>query len=103
MILILHADITYSSLATAFSLPLVHHPETLRRMWALSSPSRREELSKAPPAVKEARERMALFPTRQGEEGVKSEVIFVEQDKWVPVVRLAGKVNLYELGRVVLT
>ncbi len=94
-----HDDITYSSLATAFSLPLSHHPETLRRMWALASPSRREDPGKATPAQKEARERMALFPTAKGGHGVdgqggaRSEVIFVEQDKWVPVVRLAGKVS----------
>lgn len=94
-----HDDITYASLGTAFSLPLEKHPETLRRMWALSSPARREELAKVTPAQKEARERMALFPTAaggyrgDGEAGVKSEVIFVESDKWVPVVRLAGKVS----------
>ena len=94
-----HDDITYSALGAAFSLPLSHHPETLRRMWTLSSPSRREELSKATAAVKEARERMALFPTAQGGhgsdggDGHKSEVIFVAEDKWVPVVRLGGRVS----------
>ena len=93
------ADITYSSLATAFSLPLTHHPETLKRMWALASPERKERLSKASAPEKEARERMALFPTAKGghgsdgEGGARSEVIFVGEDKWVPVVRLAGKVR----------
>jgi hypothetical protein len=93
------ADITYSSLATAFNLPLSHDPETLRRMWALATPSRKEELSKATPAQKEARDRMALFPTAQGGHsgdgngGARSEVIFVAEDKWVPVVRLGGKVR----------
>ena len=94
-----HDDITYASLATAFDLSLSHHPETLRRMWALTSPKRREELSKVTPAQKEARERMALFPTAKGghgadpQGGARSEVIFVEEDKWVPVVRLASKVS----------
>lgn len=86
-------DITYASLAKAFNLPLVHHPETLRRMWALTTPERRAELEKATPAQREARERMALFPTQKEEGDVKSEAIFVEADKWVPVVRLAGKVR----------
>lgn len=86
-------DITYASLAKAFNLPLVHHPETLRRMWALTTPERRAELEKATPAQREARERMALFPTQIEEEDVRSEAIFVEAGKWVPVVRLAGKVS----------
>ena len=68
-------------------------------MWALASDERKETLSKATPAQKEARERMALFPTGKGghgsdgQGGPRSEVIFVEGDKWVPVVRLAGKAS----------
>jgi hypothetical protein len=56
-------------------------------------------LGKQNAAQKEARERMALFPTAKGghggdgQGGPKSEVIFVEGDKWVPVVRLGGKVG----------
>lgn len=67
-------------------------------MWVLASESRKEELSKATPAQKEARERMALFPTAKGghgddgQGGSRSEVIFVAEDKWVPVLRLGGKV-----------
>lgn len=93
------ADITYASLAKAFELPLAHDPETLRRMWVLASPERKKELENQPAAQKEARERMALFPTAKGghfgdgQGGARSEVIFVERDKWVPVVRLGGKVS----------
>ncbi|WVF68553.1 hypothetical protein IAT40_003321 [Kwoniella sp. CBS 6097] len=93
-----HDDITYASLGKAFSLPLKHHPETLRRMFELSTPQRKEELSKATPAQKEARDRMALFPTNSGSGDAaesKSEVIFVEADKWVPVVRLGGKLCIF--------
>ena len=42
---------------------------------------------------------MALFPTAKGghfgdgQGGATSEVLFVEPEKWVPVVRLAGKVS----------
>ena len=102
-----HDDITYESLGKAFDLPLKHHQETLKRMLGMTSPERRAELEKAPQEQRTARERMALFPTAQGghvvngeEEGKtgqtggkSSEVIFVESDKWVPVVRLAGKVG----------
>jgi len=104
-----HDDITYESLGKAFNLPLKHHQETLTRMMGMASPERRAELEKATREQREARERMALFPTsagghvvgyEQGEDGDRSkkegeisEVIFVEGDKWVPVVRLGGKVG----------
>ncbi|ORY34871.1 MoaB/Mog domain-containing protein [Naematelia encephala] len=96
-----HDDITYASLGKAFSLPLKHHPETLQRMWDLSSEERRKMIAEASPAQKEARERMALFPTAEGGHGSdggggeRSEVIFVEGDKWVPVVRLGGKLCIF--------
>lgn len=44
---------------------------------------------------------MALFPTAEGGHGgdggggARSEVIFVEENKWVPVVRLGGRVSLF--------
>lgn len=103
-----HDDITYESLGKAFNLPLKHHQETLKRMMGMTSPERRAELEAASQAQRDARERMGLFPTAQGgrvvgyedgedgdgskKEGETSEVIFVEGDKWVPVVRLGGKV-----------
>ncbi|RXK35414.1 molybdopterin binding domain-containing protein [Tremella mesenterica] len=96
-----HDDITYPSLAKAFDLPLEYDSETKRRMWELSSASRREELAKATPAQVEARNRMALFPTAKGghggdgQGGARSEVLFVNWDKWVPVVRLAGKLCIF--------
>ncbi|KAK1923692.1 MoaB/Mog domain-containing protein [Papiliotrema laurentii] len=104
-----HDDITYQSLGVAFNLPLKHHEETKRRMMGMSSPERRKELEEAPAAVREARDRMALFPTQPGghvvggeevdpskrTDGPTSEVIFVEEDKWVPVVRLGGKLCVF--------
>lgn len=79
-------------------------------MWVLASPERKKELENQPAAQKEARERMALFPTAKGghfgdgQGGARSEVIFVEKDKWVPVVRLGGKVRPPELhaGRLLI-
>jgi len=91
-----HDDITYASLAKAFDLPLQHHKETMERMWTLASAQRKEELEKATPAQKEARARMALFPTlEEGKEGSKSEVLFVKEEMWVPVVRLGGKLCIF--------
>lgn len=40
------------------------------------------------PEQVEARQRMAMFPT-----GKDAEVLFVQEDKWVPVVRVMGKVR----------
>ncbi|CAK5263747.1 unnamed protein product [Mycena citricolor] len=77
-----HDDITYASLAKAFGQELVHHPETLARMAALSHQRRR--FAEQTPEQKTAMERMALFPDR-------AEVLFVAGDIWVPVVRLEGK------------
>jgi hypothetical protein len=74
-------------------------------MFELSSDSRKEELSKATPAQKEARERMALFPIASGGHGsdggggARSELIFVAEDKWVPVLRLGGKVCSLRCGK----
>lgn len=92
-------DITYESLGKAFGLPLEHDKETLRRMEVMTTPARREELAKASPAEREARARMALFPIAKGghggdgQGGSRSEVLFVCDDRWVPVVRLGGKVR----------
>ncbi|WWC73571.1 uncharacterized protein I206_107543 [Kwoniella pini CBS 10737] len=90
-----HDDITYASLGKAFNLSLKHDQETIRRMSELTTPKRREELKNATPAEKEARNRMALFPTNNGPEESKSEIIFVDSEKWVPVVRLDGKLCIF--------
>ncbi|WWC65981.1 uncharacterized protein I303_108603 [Kwoniella dejecticola CBS 10117] len=96
-----HDDITYASLGKAFNLPLKHDEETIRRMSELTTPKRREELKNATPAEREARNRMALFPTNSGsgaedsENESKSEIIFVDSEKWVPVVRLGGKLCIF--------
>lgn len=93
------ADITYDSLGKAFGLSMTHDEETMKRMVQLTSPQRRAELEKATPEEREARNRMALFPTAKGghggdgQGGARSEVLFVSEDKWVPVVRLGGKVS----------
>jgi hypothetical protein len=68
-------------------------------MEIMTTPKRREELAKATQAERDARARMALFPLAKGghfgdgQGGSRSEVIFVAPDRWVPVVRLGGKVG----------
>ncbi|EAU84070.1 hypothetical protein CC1G_06932 [Coprinopsis cinerea okayama7 len=77
-----HDDITYESIAKAFNTKVVHHQETINRMhimnqyrnWALTQTEEQ----------KAAQHRMALFPET-------AEVIYVDPEIWVPVVRLEGK------------
>ncbi|TXT13343.1 hypothetical protein VHUM_00710 [Vanrija humicola] len=96
-----HDDITYEALGKAFGLPLTHDQDTLDRMKALTPEKRRAELAAASQAERTARERMALFPTAKGghggdgQGGARSEVIHVSPEKWVPVVRLGGKLCVF--------
>ncbi|KAI0080398.1 Molybdopterin binding protein [Panus rudis PR-1116 ss-1] len=82
-----HDDITYASLAKAFNQGLVHHQETLRRMAEMSK-HRWASLAQQNEEQRIARERMALFPD-------KAEVLFVQPEIWVPVVRLEGKLCVF--------
>ncbi|GAA5836901.1 hypothetical protein JCM11251_005818 [Rhodosporidiobolus azoricus] len=63
-----HDDITYQSIAKAFDTTLEYHEETKHQ------------------EQKTAGLRMALFPKDN------AEVLFVQEDLWVPVIRVAGKV-----------
>jgi len=101
-----HDDITYASLARAFTGgKLSHHKETLRRMAEMSKHRTwAKEQTKEQKEQREARERMALFPACQsgggdnaiGEEhGGLVEVLFVKEDIWVPVVRLQRKLCVF--------
>lgn len=67
-------------------MPLTLHDETCERMQA--NIKARGLISQQNEEQKKARERMALFPTGEG-----AEVLFTTEDKWVPVVRLMGKVS----------
>jgi len=81
-----HDDITYASLAKAFSQSLAHHPETLARMTHMIR--HRKWISTQTPQQRAATERMALFPDQ-------AEVLFVAHDIWVPVVRLECKLCIF--------
>lgn len=78
-----HDDITYASIAKAFNTPLEYHEETKRRMYEMGK--HRYNLEQQTEEQTKARLRMALFPR-------DAEVLFVQEDLWVPVVRVGGKV-----------
>ncbi|GAC92789.1 hypothetical protein PHSY_000345 [Pseudozyma hubeiensis SY62] len=79
-------DITYSSMAKAFSQDgkLVYDEEVIRRM-AENLKARQVNTSGITEDMITARKRMALFPAE------KAEVIFPTENLWVPVVRMDGK------------
>lgn len=81
-----HDDITYESLAKAFNTTVTYHEETIKRMtemnkWRRWMPAQTEE-------QRTAAHRMALFPEN-------AEVIFVDPEIWVPVIRLGGKLCVF--------
>ncbi|KZO94677.1 Molybdopterin binding protein [Calocera viscosa TUFC12733] len=81
-----HDDITYSSLAAAFGQELVYNDECIKRMTEFSKA--RYDFTKQSEEQKTARLRMALFPKG-------GEVLFCNEDLWVPVVRLEGKLCIF--------
>jgi molybdopterin-biosynthesis enzyme MoeA-like protein len=74
-------------MAKAFDLPLKLDAETVKRMRA-GAKARGMDIDSQTEEQKTARNRMAMLPT-----GDAAECIFVAEDKWVPVVRLGGKVS----------
>ncbi|TNY18271.1 MoaB/Mog domain-containing protein [Rhodotorula diobovata] len=81
-----HDDITYSSIAKAFGQGLEYHEETKHRMEEMGK--HRYNMNEQTEEQKTARLRMALFPKG-------AEVLFVQEDLWVPVVRVGGKVCIF--------
>jgi molybdopterin-biosynthesis enzyme MoeA-like protein len=84
-------DITYPSMAKAFNLPLELNKETVKRMQA-GLKARGIDPNAQNADQRKARERMAELPTGEG-----AECIFVAEDKWVPVVRLGGRVSILSI------
>ncbi|BGP37500.1 hypothetical protein JCM10450v2_001405 [Rhodotorula kratochvilovae] len=81
-----HDDITYASIAKAFGVELEYNEETKHRMYEMGK--NRYNLTEQTEEQTKARLRMALFPK-------DAEVLFVQEDLWVPVVRVAGKVCIF--------
>ncbi|SCZ91871.1 BZ3500_MvSof-1268-A1-R1_Chr5-3g08189 [Microbotryum saponariae] len=78
----------HHQIAKAFDTTLQYDEETKTRMVALSK--RRYNIDEQTEEQKTARNRMALFPVPTPKTSV--EVLFVDKELWVPVVRVAGRV-----------
>ncbi|CAG7560220.1 unnamed protein product [Fusarium equiseti] len=90
-----HDDITYQSIAKAFSLPLKLHQETFEKMkllskphpnqpkfdWEVDSPARRAKL------------RMAELPIDESRD-LKKQALFPHDDLWVPVSVVNGNIHI---------
>lgn len=90
-----HDDITYQSIASAFSLPLTLHQETLSRMKKLSKPHPSQpnfSWDKPSPALT-AKMRMAELPI-DNQRALSDQVIFPCDDLWVPVCRVNGNIHI---------
>ncbi|KAH0602280.1 uncharacterized protein H6S33_009854 [Morchella sextelata] len=83
-----HDDITYSSLAAAFGLPLRLHDETFRRMRLLSKHKVPFDWD-TPSPTRTARLRMAELPA-----GDNVRVVYVSDDTWVPVAIINYNVHV---------
>ncbi|TQS36473.1 hypothetical protein Golomagni_03076 [Golovinomyces magnicellulatus] len=94
-VLRIHDDITYQSLAKAFSLPLTLHPETVEKMRRLSKPhpSATEFNWDVPSPALTAKLRMATLPI-DSSRPISSQVIFPCDDLWVPVCCVNGNIHV---------
>lgn len=83
-----HDDITYEAIANAFNLKLELHQGTVDRMKALSKFNIDPNDPHAEETMK-AQLRMATLPV-----GPNVEYHYVQQDMWVPIVAIDGKVHI---------
>ncbi|RIB08741.1 MoaB/Mog domain-containing protein [Gigaspora rosea] len=83
-----HDDITYSSIARAFNLPLNYHQPTMNRMAeAIRNTPRMKVFRNETKEAVEARKRMALFPQ-------SSLVVFPNEKLWVPIVIVNDNIHI---------
>jgi len=90
-----HDDITYQSIAKAFSLPLVLHEEAYGRMKKLSKPHPSQpnfNWDEDSPA-KKAKLRMVEIPIDKSRSDAQ-QVLFVRDDLWVPISVVNGNVHI---------
>lgn len=90
-----HDDITYASIASAFSLPLVEHAPTFARMKKLSRPhpSQPNFSYDVPSPALEAKKRMVILPHDKNLAD-EDQVVFTAPDLWVPVSVVNGNVHI---------
>ncbi|KFH44044.1 hypothetical protein ACRE_052090 [Hapsidospora chrysogenum ATCC 11550] len=90
-----HDDITYQSIAKAFSLPLKLHPEAFEKMKRLSRPHPSQpkfDWDTDSPALK-AKLRMVELPTDESRP-LDQQFFFPYDDLWVPVTVVNGNVHI---------
>ena len=90
-----HDDITYQSIAKAFSLPLKLHPEALEKMKKLakSHPSQPNFSYDTPSPALEAKLRMIRLPIDPNRPE-DDQVLFVKDDLWVPISVVNGNIHI---------
>jgi len=90
-----HDDITYQSIAKAFSLPLLLHEEAFARMKKFSKPhpSQPNFSWDVESPAKKAKLRMIELPTDSSRSDAH-QVIFPCEDLWVPVACINGNIHV---------
>ncbi|RMZ77653.1 hypothetical protein DV738_g4223, partial [Chaetothyriales sp. CBS 135597] len=90
-----HDDITYQSIAKAFSLPLKLHQPTFEKMRRLSKPHRSQPDFNwdTPSPALTAKLRMAQLPWDDSKPD-EDQVVYVSPDLWVPVSVVNGNVHI---------
>ena len=90
-----HDDITYQSIAKAFSLPLVKHDGAFERMKRLSRPhpSQPNFSWDVPSPALEAKLRMVRLPIDKAIQDDK-QVLFVQEELWVPISVVNGNIHI---------
>ncbi len=91
-----HDDITYSSIAAAFNLPLVLHQPSFERMQRLAKPhASQPNFSWAEPsAALTAKKRMVELPIDESRQIEGKQVLFVSEELWVPMACVNGNVHI---------
>jgi len=90
-----HDDITYASIAKAFSLPLTLHETAFAKMKKLSRPhpSQPNFNWDTPSAALTAKKRMIELPYDKSIPD-EEQVVFVSEDLWVPLAIVNGNVHI---------
>jgi len=90
-----HDDITYASIAKAFDLKLQLHEDAYARMKRLSKPhaSQPNFSWDVDSPTRKARLRMVELPIDPARDD-KSQVIFTQEDLWVPVACVNGNIHI---------
>ncbi|KAI9367880.1 hypothetical protein BJX61DRAFT_262936 [Aspergillus egyptiacus] len=90
-----HDDITYSSIAKAFSLPLKLHTAAFERMKALSKPHPLQPQFdwNTPSPGLTAKLRMVEIPIDESRP-LEEQAIFVADDMWVPISIVNGNIHI---------